>query len=297
MEIRDIEIFLTLTEELHFGRTAVRLHVSQARVSQAIKEQERRIGGSLFDRSTRRRIRLTPLGEQLRDDLRPVYAGLLHSLQRARMAARGVTAVLRVGMVNTNGHDLKPFWSAFRSRHPHCELRLRHSPSQDPFGPLRRGDVDVLIAWLPVDEADFTTGPVVFSEPQVLGVGVHHPLAGRESASLEHLADFGVLSPATVVPASWENAFQPFFTPAGRAVPRLEVVANWEENIAIVADGGMVTLTGAHATRYNARPDIVYLPFDEERSLRWGLVWRTETENDLLRGLAQTVRDVGTARL
>ncbi|MET9465960.1 LysR substrate-binding domain-containing protein [Streptomyces sp. NPDC006544] len=237
------------------------------------------------------------MGEQLRDDLRPVYRGLLHSLQRARMAAGGVTAVLRVGMVNTNGHDLKPFWAAIRSRHPHCELRLRHSASQDPFGPLRRGDGDVLIAWLPVDEPDLTTGPVLFSEPQVLGVGVHHPLAGRDSASLEHLADCGVLSPAVDVPASWENAFQPFYTPAGRKVPRLEVVASWEENIAVVADGGIVTLTGAHATRYNARPDIVYLPFDEERSLRWGLVWHTETENDLIRGLAQTVRSLGTAAM
>ncbi|BCJ73303.1 hypothetical protein CS0771_28470 [Catellatospora sp. IY07-71] len=45
MELRDIEIFLTLAEELHFGRTADRLHVSQARVSQAIKMQERRIAG------------------------------------------------------------------------------------------------------------------------------------------------------------------------------------------------------------------------------------------------------------
>ncbi|MCL7427099.1 LysR family transcriptional regulator [Streptomyces sp. YS415] len=44
MELRDIEIFLVLAEELHFGRTAQRLHVSQARVSQAIKKQERRIG-------------------------------------------------------------------------------------------------------------------------------------------------------------------------------------------------------------------------------------------------------------
>ncbi|PPS91487.1 helix-turn-helix domain-containing protein [Streptomyces sp. MH60] len=51
MEMRDIEIFLTLAEELHFGRTANRLYVSQARVSQAIKAQERRIGGRLFLRN------------------------------------------------------------------------------------------------------------------------------------------------------------------------------------------------------------------------------------------------------
>ncbi|MGW8882036.1 LysR family transcriptional regulator, partial [Streptomyces mirabilis] len=75
MELRDIEIFLTLAEELHFGRTAARLHVSPARVSQAIKKQERRIGGALFDR-TSHHVRLTPLGRQLYDDLLPVHRGL-----------------------------------------------------------------------------------------------------------------------------------------------------------------------------------------------------------------------------
>ncbi|MFD0853538.1 LysR family transcriptional regulator, partial [Actinomadura adrarensis] len=75
MELRDIEIFLTLAEELHFGRTATRLRISPARVTQAIQKQERHIGGPLFER-TSRTVRLTPLGSQLRDDLRPVYAGL-----------------------------------------------------------------------------------------------------------------------------------------------------------------------------------------------------------------------------
>ena len=77
MELREIEIFLILAEELHFGRAAERLYVSQARVSQAISQQERHLGGALFDRSNRRQIRLTPLGRQLRDDLRPIYAGPL----------------------------------------------------------------------------------------------------------------------------------------------------------------------------------------------------------------------------
>ena len=108
MELRDIEIFLTLAEELHFGRTATRLHVSQARISQAISQQERRLGALLFDRTNRRVVRLTPVGRQLRDDLRPVYAGLRDSLERARLAAQGVTAVLRVGMLPINGHDLRP---------------------------------------------------------------------------------------------------------------------------------------------------------------------------------------------
>ncbi|NUR93225.1 MAG: LysR family transcriptional regulator, partial [Nonomuraea sp.] len=110
MELRDIEIFLTLAEELHFGRTAERLYVSQARISQAISQQERRLGAVLFDRSNRRQVRLTPLGRQLRDDLRPVYASMRDSLERARLAARRVTSTLRVGMIPGNIHYLRGYW-------------------------------------------------------------------------------------------------------------------------------------------------------------------------------------------
>jgi DNA-binding transcriptional LysR family regulator len=87
VELRDIEIFLVLAEELHFRRTAVRVRVSPARVSRSIKQQERRIGGVLFER-TSRSVRLTPLGRQLRDDLHPVHHGLHESIERARLAAQ-----------------------------------------------------------------------------------------------------------------------------------------------------------------------------------------------------------------
>jgi DNA-binding transcriptional LysR family regulator len=95
VELRDIEIFLTLAEELHFGRAAERLHVSQARISQAVNQQERRLGGARFDRSNRRQIRLTPLGRQLRDDLQPIYAGLHDSLERARLEPKASTPCSR----------------------------------------------------------------------------------------------------------------------------------------------------------------------------------------------------------
>ena len=88
MELRDIEIFLTLAEELHFGRTAERLHVTPARVSQAIKKQERTIGATLFER-TSRVVRLTPIGEQLRDDLELGYRQIRQAIGGAAAAVRG----------------------------------------------------------------------------------------------------------------------------------------------------------------------------------------------------------------
>lgn len=128
MELRDIEIFLTLAEELHFSRTADRLHVTPARVTQAIKKQERQIGAPLFDRSNRA-VRLTPLGRQLRDDLWPMYTGLHVGMRRAELAAQGLTAVLRVGMIPYNAHDLRRHWETFRSEHPSGNCRSGTHPT------------------------------------------------------------------------------------------------------------------------------------------------------------------------
>ena len=64
MDTAEIEVFLVLAEELHFGRTAELLHMPQPRVSRLVSALERRIGGALFER-TSRRVRLTPLGQQL----------------------------------------------------------------------------------------------------------------------------------------------------------------------------------------------------------------------------------------
>jgi DNA-binding transcriptional LysR family regulator len=89
VEQRDIEIFLTLAEELHFGRTAERPHVSTARVSQTIKKLERRIGAALFER-TSRHVALTPIGRRLDDDLRPAYEQIREGIGRAIASGRGI---------------------------------------------------------------------------------------------------------------------------------------------------------------------------------------------------------------
>ncbi|WP_034270545.1 LysR family transcriptional regulator [Actinospica robiniae] len=297
MELRDIEIFLTLAEELHFGRTAERLRVSPARVSQAIKKQERVIGAELFVR-TSRNVRLTPIGEQLRTDLIPVYQGLRESMRRARMAAKGVTGTLRVGMLAINGHELKPYWTAFRTRHPHWELQVRHANYVDAFGLLRRGEFDVLVAWTPIREDDLIVGPRVFRERKVLMSSLDHPLADPGPVSLEVLADHSVLSARSTEPEYWEDAFQPFFTPSGRAIPRHQApIPTLEDIYAIVSAGESVHSLGMHVTRFQTRPDIAYRLIEDGPELHWGLVWHAESENDRIRAMAQVVEDLGEARL
>lgn len=88
MDTAEIEVFLVFAEELHFGRTAERLPLTQSQVSRLAARLERRAGGALFERTTRR-VRLTPLGEQLRGGLQPGYAQITATLEAARAASRG----------------------------------------------------------------------------------------------------------------------------------------------------------------------------------------------------------------
>ncbi|GHF59927.1 LysR family transcriptional regulator [Kitasatospora xanthocidica] len=295
MEVRDIEIFLTLAEELHFGRAAARLHLTQARVSQVICRQERQLGGLLFDRTNRRRIHLTPLGRQLSADLRPVYANLRHSLDRARMAARGKTERLRVSMMPFNVPDLHRFWQTFQARHPQWELQIRTAPYVDPFARLREGDVDVFVTWLPVDDPAFTVGPVLFHDPRVLAVSAAHELAEHHAVPHEALADFAHAMPPDM-PDYWEDGYLGFHTPRGKTIERIEKVTNADELINLVITGEIVHPFPSHVTRYWSMSHVRFIPVPEMGTIPYGLVWRRDSENELVRALAQTVRDLGPVR-
>jgi DNA-binding transcriptional LysR family regulator len=282
VELRDIEIFLTLAEELHFGRTAERLRVSPARVSQAIAQQERRIGAPLFER-TSRRVALTPIGARLREEFARGYESIRAGIDAARTAARGVSGTLAVGTMGALAHEITDVTTRFRDRHPQCELTFREVRISDPFGPLRSGEVDIALIWLPVREPDLTVGPVLRTSPVHLMMAATHPLATRPSVSLEDLAECRVPQSVQPVPAYWEESLNPFHTPSGRPIPRGPKVSTWQEVLAEVSAGNTVLPIQEEASRYYAWPGIAYVPIHDAEPSRWALIWRTAGETELVR--------------
>ncbi|MFJ4539100.1 LysR family transcriptional regulator [Streptomyces tibetensis] len=296
MELRDIEIFLTLAEELHFGRTAERLHVSQARVSQAISRQERRLGVALFDR-TSRRVALTPVGRRLREDLQQAVDLLQAGLARARAAGAGAGRTLRLGVFGHAGHELRPLVDAFRARNPGGDIRFGEINGSDPFTALRTGEHDVHVVWLPVAEPDLTVGPTVLTGARVLAVAADHPLAARGSASLEDLADNRVVDLGPDAPEYWVASMVPLRTPLGRRVPRGPIARTFHEVLTLVASGECVHPLGEVAARYNNPPGIVFLPLPDAPALPWALVWRSTADNPTIRALAERAAELGPIAL
>jgi DNA-binding transcriptional LysR family regulator len=290
-ERHEVEAFLALAEELHFGRTAERLHVSTTRISQTIRKLERGIGASLFDR-TSRRVTLTPIGRQLRDELRPAYDEVLQSFRNATAAGRGVTGTLTLGVFGPHVYyELGHILDLFGSRHPDCELAYREVHLGNPFGPLRAGEVDVQTLWLPIREPDITVGPVVFTDDRLVVVAADHPLAKRDSVSLEDLGDYTVVEAHPPLPDYWEEAVLPFRTPGRRQVTRGPKVSTFQELLAVVIAGRAVSVVHGEAARYYQRPGITYVPIHDASPSQFALIWRTAAATPLINAFVQAARD------
>jgi DNA-binding transcriptional LysR family regulator len=287
MDMQQVEVFLAVADELHFGRAADRVVLSRPRVSRLIASLEREIGGTLFDR-TSRRVRLTPLGARFRDQLRPGYAQLQAALAAARAEANRASGTLRVGItVTTGGEAVTRLVAAFQDAYPGCEVILQEVGIGDPYTPLRRDEIDVLVNWLAVDEPDLTAGPVIDTCDRALAVSRGHPLAARPPASAESLADFETARIPPSVPRALYDVLVPPRTPAGRPTRRTHEVQGLNHTLALVASGRIVhpTVTSLPLAQ---RADIVLIPMTGLPPLRLGLIWCTAHENARIRALAHT---------
>jgi DNA-binding transcriptional LysR family regulator len=300
VESREIEAFLAVAEELHFGRAAERLHLSASRVSQTIRALERRVGGPLFERSSRR-VHLTPLGEQLLSEVRPAYLRLEQALRDVRQPPPQGVEILRVGFASPVPEELPPrLIGAFEQEQPGCRIVPSTHPAVDLYRWLEDGRlaVDVLVTWLAGDPVQvperLRAGPVVRREPRGITVGERHPLAGRTAVDIEELAGFDVLYPAGHGPG-FADGWTPALTPAGRPIRRVhrEGARYTEEMPDLLAAGDLVHVTVASMPRLHPAPGTVTVPLRGLPPIAYMAVWLPEAETATVRAFAEVAERVG----
>ncbi|WP_033219531.1 LysR family transcriptional regulator [Kitasatospora phosalacinea] len=290
MERDEVECFLLLAEELHFGRTAERMGLSRARVSQLIQRLERRVGAPLFVR-TSRRVTISAIGRRLRTDLEPHHRAMDAALARAVATARGIDAVLHVGFSNPlTGEFVMKVTEALRGSHPGLAVEICEVPMADPYGRLRDGEFDVQLQELPVREDDLDGGPPLLTEERVLAVPSAHPLAVRGSVSLEDLAGVPLLTVEGELPDYRREQHAPTRTPSGRPIAPGPSVTQMQEALVLVAGGRGALLTAAHTATYFARPGVAYVPVADAEPVGYGLVRRAGNTTGALAAFAGAAR-------
>ncbi|TLK56542.1 LysR family transcriptional regulator [Glutamicibacter sp. V16R2B1] len=187
MEIRWLEAFIAVAEELHFGNAAVRLRMAQSPLSQTIRKLERSLGTELFIRSTRS-VELTAAGHAFLPHARQILAELDAAAQAVRVPQGKVYGNLVMGFTGVlNGVALPQLSGALRRVYPDIQLTLvGRVMTQDAVQQLDSGALDLAFVGLPVDSTRVNSRLLV-REAFGMVVPEDHPLA---QGGARRLADF-----------------------------------------------------------------------------------------------------------
>nr|WP_222131762.1 LysR family transcriptional regulator [Pseudonocardia sp. C8] len=215
--MRQLVAFVAVGEELHFGRAAARLHVAQSPLSRQIRALERRLGTTLFERSTRS-VRLTAEGEALLHHARRVLDEVALAERSVRAAGEGAVGRVSIGFAGASSYDVLPrLTRAVTSDLPGVELVLQgQTYSGQALNEVADSELDIGFVAMPVRAG--ISARVVRLETLTVALPDTHPLAARESVALPELAGESFVSfPAgrgSAVRATADRAcFDAGFTP------------------------------------------------------------------------------------
>ena len=289
MDLRRLEYFVAVAEELHFGRAADRLHVAQPPLSRQIQRLEAELGVQLFTRN-RHGVEMTPAGSALLPEARSTLAQAERAGEIARRAARGEEGVLDIGFLASVAFTLLPrLTREYGEAHPNVELRLHDMASGQQIEALREGRLDVGLMMRPYSAPDLNLETVLV-EPMVLVVAHGHRLADRDSVALAELAD----EPFVLIPhAMSPDLHDRLMTLCGEAGFRPRIVqeaTHMATIVSLIAAGVGLSLMPASIHAMN-RPDVACVNLVEPEVKAWiAMAWPRSNGSAALGSFLDTVR-------
>lgn len=187
MNLRDLRYLVALSEQKHFGQAASACFVSQPTLSTQIRKLEDELGVALVERAPRK-VMLTPIGHDIAERARRIVHDVEQIKESARRSKDPEAGTVRLGMFPTLGPYLLPHAvPRLRARFPQLELLLVEEKSDVLLARLREGRLDAGLLALPVHDGQLHA-EFLFEEAFVLAVPEAHPLAQRDSLSLQELS-------------------------------------------------------------------------------------------------------------
>jgi DNA-binding transcriptional LysR family regulator len=186
---RALAQFIVLAEELHFGKAADRLHISQPPLSQAIMRLEQTVGVELLLRDSRS-VSLTDAGRVFLVEARRLLEQHELAIAHTRQACIGMTGRISLGFVGSVSYGLLPeLLSMFRRKYPDIAFDLRELPSSEQLTAFRAQQIEIGIVRLPLSNASDLEMKVIKRERMIAVLPLGHPLAKKRIIELRSLAN------------------------------------------------------------------------------------------------------------
>jgi DNA-binding transcriptional LysR family regulator len=288
LELRQLRYFVTVAEELHFGKAALRLHMTQPPLSQTIQALEQLLGAALFERS-RRGVALTPAGIALLPEARRMLAQAQELPQLVQRAAAGEVGRLTLAFVSSADYSvLPPFLRAYRAAYPQVQITLQEATSDLQLDDLlhNRIDAGLLIPPLP-DKARLELDYLpVLNEPLMLAVPAGL-LAKKGKVALAALPRLPlIVFPRAISPALYD-AILSVFRDAG-VTPEIGQQAIQMQTIVSLVSAGMGMALVPQSVSNLMRPGVEYRALADTGPLvETGLAWRRDNPSPVLRGFLE----------
>ncbi len=294
MEIRQLEYFVAVAEELHFGRAAERLHVAQPSVSDQIRRLEREFGGLLFER-TSRRVALTRLGQVFLPEARRALVQLRHAGDLARHTAHAASRILTVGYATDLGPRLlRLAVPPLAGVCPDIQVVPQSMSTPDQIDALRAGRLDLGLTWSPVPDAELDT-MLVTREPLVAVLPVEHPLTRRDELRVRDLDGLPLVL--------WHRETNPrLYDQVTKALGADDVPARithhatgLDRMLAIVVAGAGIAITVPSVANTRPTPGAVYRAFTAPAPMvDCILAWRASDNSAGTRAFIDVIRVLST---
>lgn len=241
MKLHFLRYFVVLAEELHFGRAASKLSMTQPPLSSAIKSLEEELQVQLLIRDSKH-VELTQAGSAFLEEARQILEQVARASNVARTVAKGMRGRLEIGVTGSLIYrDVPAIVRQFNTEMPDVEVVLREMSSSEQLSELLRGQIHAgfvnattappQLSSLPMSEDEF-----------VLCLPEDHPKAQGDTVNLKHLADERfVMFSRDVAPANYDNVIAIFFR-AGIHPKTIHAARQWLTIVAMVANGLGVSL-------------------------------------------------------
>ena len=274
MELRHLRYFVAVATELHFGRAAARLFVSQPALSQQIRSLERELGLQLLERD-RRGVRLTPEGAAFLTEAKAVVQQADRAVAVAGALAAGATGRLRLSYVRTIPGGLpEAIVREYQRRYPGVEIATDSGSTGQNVERLTSGELDVAFVHTPFESGGDVTWVDIATEPLVVAIPSGHPLSKRRRVRREDLAGVPlVYFPRQNSPGVYDRGLSQVY---GAAAPDIVRTEPTEERILVaVAEGVGISLFVEERAAMLRLPGVVYRRFAEpEPAVALGVAFR-----------------------
>ena len=244
MELRHLRYFLALADELHFGRAAQRLAISQPPLTVAIQQLEAEVGAPLFLRNSRG-VQLTAAGQALVPAAQAAIDGAAQALHAARDAASGQVGRLSIGFAGTMLYrGLPQMLRRFQAEHARLQLTLRELSSSEQIVELQHARLDAGFAHVSHAPAGLAA-QLVSSQPFVACVPAVHALARKRTLPLDALAPEPLALVSRSVSPDYHARIVAACQAAGFTPQPLHEMQHWLSVVSLVSQGLAVALVPA----------------------------------------------------